>query len=173
MLKSSAESKAALLDRYAQKFGVSLFDYGTVRDYCDSCDYLPSLSVLQHDLKDLQRPWAVKTALSLLPAGSRLLEIGAGQPLVAAFLASIGYDVTVVDPYDGTGGGPTDFDQFVHLYPSVRIIRAQFGLDLPQVQGQAFDAIYSISVLEHIAEPGLGALFHAISARVRLGGWSF
>jgi hypothetical protein len=61
----------------------------------------------------------VKAALGLLPVGSRLLEIGAGQPLVAAFLAELGYDVTIIDPYDGSGGGPTDYQLFVQLYPNV------------------------------------------------------
>src|SRR5712692_5097989 len=99
MRSFSPTEKDALLKRYAGRFPIKAFDYGTVRDYCDSCDHLPWLSSAQNDLKDLQRPWTVKAALGLLAPGSRLLEIGAGQPLVAAFLAELGYDVTVIDPY--------------------------------------------------------------------------
>src|SRR5207248_2905039 len=102
MYQLTDEQKAALIARYSGRFPVPMFSYGTVRDYCDSCDNLPWLSSVQNDLKDLQRPWTVKATLGLLPPGSRLLEIGAGQPLVAAWLANLGYRVTIVDPYDGS-----------------------------------------------------------------------
>src|SRR5437588_1747501 len=167
------EQKAALIARYSGRFRVPPLSYGTVRDYCDSCDYLPWLSTLQHDLKDLQRPWTVKAALGLLPSGSRLLEIGAGQPIVAAVLAELGYSVTVIDPYDGSAGGPTQFEDFIQAYPKVRIIRAQFQPDVPQLKHQRFDAIYSISVLEHVPEPALRVLFQAISAHLESHGRSF
>src|ERR1700755_1440750 len=104
--------KAVLIERYAGRYAVPFCSYGTVEDYCDSCDHLPSFSTVQNDLKDLQRPWTGKAALSLLPKGSRLLEIGAGQPLVAGLLADLGYEVTVIDPYDGSGRGPTEFERF-------------------------------------------------------------
>jgi hypothetical protein len=173
MQELSEMAKVGLVGRYGGKFRVDAFGYGTVRDYCDSCDHLPSLSSVQNDLKDLQRPWTVKAALGLLPKGSRLLEIGAGQPLVAGLLADLGYDVTVIDPYDGSGGGPTEFQSFIHLYPTIRIIRDQFRLDAPQLKDEIFDGIYSISVLEHVLEPELGALFQAVSSHLRPGGQSF
>ena len=173
MLSLNSFEKEALIARYGGKFPVEPVGYGTVRDYCDSCDHLPWLSTLQHDLKDLQRPWTVKAALGLLPRGSRLLEIGAGQPVVAATLAELGYSVTVIDPYDGSGRGPTQFEDFVQAYPKVRIIRSQFQPDVPQLKHQKFDAIYSISVLEHVPEPGLRALFLGISAHLESHGRSF
>jgi 2-polyprenyl-3-methyl-5-hydroxy-6-metoxy-1,4-benzoquinol methylase len=165
--------KQELFARYSGKFQVDTLSYGTVRDYCDSCDHLPWLSSLQHDLKDLQRPWTVKAVLGVVAPGARLLEIGAGQPIVAALLAELGYSVTVVDPYDGSGGGPTKFNDFVRVYPTVRIVRAQFQPDLPELKSQRFDAIYSISVLEHILEPTLQRLFEAISRHLEPGGQSF
>ena len=134
----SPMERTALIERYAGKFPVEPLAYGTVRDYCDSCDHLPRLSTLQNDLKDLQRPWTVKAALGLLPPGSRLLEIGAGQPLVAALLAELGYDVTVIDPYDGSGRGPTEVENFMQLYPNIRIIRDQFRLGVPELKNQIF-----------------------------------
>jgi SAM-dependent methyltransferase len=165
--------RETLLRRYSGRFVPPPLGYGTVRDYCDSCDYLPSLSSAQNDLKDLQRPWTVKAALGLLPQGARLLEIGAGQPLVAAFLAELGYAVTVVDPYDGSAGGPREFETFTKLYPKVRILQGRFESDLPELCGEIFDGIYSVSVLEHIPEPALGALFQAISSHLPPGGKSF
>ncbi len=165
--------KETLLTRYHQTFTIPSLSYGTVRDYCDSCDHLTLLSSAQNDLKDLQRPWTIKAALGLLSPGATLLEIGAGQPLVAATLAELGYNVTVIDPYDGSGGGPTNFDEYVRSYPKLRIIRDQFRIALPQLVDQTFDGIYSVSVLEHIPEPSLGELFQAISHHLRGNGWSF
>ena len=75
--------------------------YATVRDYCDSADHLPALASVNGDLKDVQRPWTLKAILGRVPSGGRLLEIGAGDPHVADMLARIGYDVTLIDPYDG------------------------------------------------------------------------
>ena len=72
------EQKAALIARYSGRFHVPPLSYGTVRDYCDSCDHLPWLASVQNDLKDLQRPWTIKATLGLLPPPARLLEIGAG-----------------------------------------------------------------------------------------------
>jgi SAM-dependent methyltransferase len=173
MYQLTDEQKAALIARYSGRFQVPLLSYGTVRDYCDSCDNLTQLSVLQHDLKDLQRPWTVKVALKLMKPGSRLLEIGAGPPLVAAMLADLGYDLTIVDPYDGSAGGPTEFQTFAQCYPKIRFVRNRFRLDLPQLEGELFDGIFSISVLEHVPEPELQAVFAAIATHLRPGGHSF
>jgi 2-polyprenyl-3-methyl-5-hydroxy-6-metoxy-1,4-benzoquinol methylase len=169
----SASEKDALINRYHAAFAVPPLSYGTVRDYCDSCDYLPCLSNVQGDLKDLQRPWTVKAALGLLPAGSRLLEVGAGRPLVASLLADLEYHVTVIDPYDGSDRGPTEFENFVRLHPNIRIIRDRFRRGLPQLKDETFDGIYSISVLEHIPEPALGEVFRAVSFHLRPRGKSF
>ncbi|MBV9009825.1 MAG: class I SAM-dependent methyltransferase [Verrucomicrobia bacterium] len=166
-------SKEFILKRYRGNFAVPPISYGTVRDYCDSCDYLPGLSTAQNDLKDLQRPWTLKAALGLTPPGGSLLEIGAGEPFVAALLSDLGYNVTVVDPYDGSGRGPTAFKHFVRKYPKVRIVKAELRDGLIDLQPGNFDGIYSISVLEHITEPSLGAMFQAIKSFLRPGGWSF
>src|SRR4029077_4840355 len=133
MYQLTDEQEAALIARYSGRFHVPLRSYGTVRDYCDSYDHLPWIASVQNDLKDLQRPWTIKATLGLLPPPARLLEIGAGEPLVAACLAQIGYEVTVVDPYDGSGGGEQVVELFTQAYPQVRIIRAPFQLGLPDL----------------------------------------
>lgn len=165
--------KAALIERYAGRYAVPFCSYGTVEDYCDSCDQLPWLASVQNDLKELQRPWAFKATLGLLPPPARLLEIGAGEPLAAAYLAQLGYEVTVVDPYDGSGGGPQQFEMFKQAYPQVRIIRDRLRLGLPELAGDVFDGIYSISVLEHIPKAAVAELFEAITAYLRSGGFSY
>src|SRR5207248_6507130 len=62
-------------------------DLATVKDFVDSHEYLRPLATVQGDLKDVQRPWAVKAILANVPRGGRVLEIGAGQPFVADLLA--------------------------------------------------------------------------------------
>jgi len=151
-------------DRYAGH-AVPRLSYATVRDYVDSAEQLPSLATASHDLKDVQRPWALKAILGSIPPGSRLLEIGAGEPLVAELLAALGYDVTVVDPYDGRDGGPADLEAIRAASPHVRIVPGLFPRDIGD--GERFDGIYSISVLEHLPLEELDDLGEEIA---RFGG---
>jgi 2-polyprenyl-3-methyl-5-hydroxy-6-metoxy-1,4-benzoquinol methylase len=53
------------------------------------------------------------------------------------------------------------------------MFRDHLQRDLPQLQEEIFDGIYSVSVLEHVPEPALGELFQAVSAHLRPGGQSF
>jgi glycosyltransferase involved in cell wall biosynthesis len=167
----------SLLDRYSNSFHVPEFSYGTVKDYCDSCDNLPALSSAQGDLKDQQRPWMVKAILGSLHLDflrtQRLLEIGAGEPLVAQVLAELGYEVTVVDPYDGSGNGPTEFQKYVKAYPLVQIYRCRFStITCDMLDAGSFDCIYSISVLEHLNPHELIDVYEAIQRFLRSGGYS-
>jgi glycosyltransferase involved in cell wall biosynthesis len=139
--------------------------YATVRDYCDSADRLPDLATANGDLKDVQRPWALKTILAAIPAGSRLLEIGAGEPIVADRLAQLGYDVTVIDPYDGRDRGPSEYDELRRRYRRVRMLRGVFPVDVPA--GETFDCVYSISVLEHLPPDAVEAVCRGIVDHAR------
>lgn len=153
------ERPAALAERYAGR-GTPGIGYATVRDFCDSMDQMPALASASGDLKDQQRPWMVKTILGSVPQGGRLVEIGAGHPFVASILARLGYHVTIVDPYDGSGNGPREFEHFSASCPEVRFIRSLFNAETPGLEPATFDAIYSISVLEHVpldAVPGVCA----------------
>src|SRR5262249_41797768 len=134
-------------DRYAGRAAPRL-GYGTVRDYVDSTERLPALATTSRDLKDVQRPWAVKAILGCVEPGSSLREIGAGEPVVAELLARLGYDVTVVDPYDGRDRGPADVDAMRAAAPHVHVVQGLFPRNL--AEDARFDCIYSISVLEHL-----------------------
>jgi uncharacterized UPF0146 family protein len=137
-----------LVDRYGGNFPLPAASYGTVEDFADSLDTMPNLAGANFDMKDLQRCWMLKAILGNVPVGSRLLEIGAGEPLVAGALSRLGYDVTVVDAYDGSGNGPKEFETFRSAYPDLTFVREHFP---PQTEvGDDFAAIYSISVLEHV-----------------------
>jgi hypothetical protein len=145
-------------ERYRGSFEVEPLSYGTVRDLADSRDHLAGLARAAHDMKDLQRCWIVKAILGSVERGGRLVEIGAGEPLVADLLSRLGYEVTVVDPYDGSGNGPVEFERFRAAYPEVSFIRERFPAEgLPP----GIACVYSVSVLEHVPLERIGAVVDA------------
>ncbi len=155
---------------YRGRFPVEELSYGTVRDFADSLDNLGGLARASGDMKDLQRCWMVKAILGTVERGGALIEIGAGEPLVAGLLTRLGYSVTVVDPYDGSDQGPVEFERFARDHPEVEFIRERFppsgGLPGP-VAG-----IYSISVLEHLPVESMGTVMGAATAALASGGCS-
>lgn len=171
-LLSDAQA-AAILGRFGDRPQQPCeISYATVRDFCESADLLSQITPSDGDLKNVQRPWAVKTIVSRIRPPARLLEIGGGEPIVSGFLAELGYDVTLVDPYDGFGNGPTDYDRYVEHFPHVRILRGYFQPEMTDFDPASFDAIFSISVLEHISESALPNCFDAIARFLRPGGAS-
>ena len=165
----AAEIRAGFSELRADE-GVS---YATIRDYCDSVDFLPKITKVDGDLKNVQRPWAVKTLLWLLPPPARCLEIGGAEPSVRGALSELGYDVTLVDPYDGCGNGPTEFERYAALFPHVNIVRAYLSPSMPQFRPSSFDAVFSVSVIEYLPAGGaLDVCFRATAELLRPGGAS-
>jgi len=162
---------AQLIAKY-KGMSVSKIAVATVRDFCDSWDNMRPMASISHDLKDVQRPWMIKALLASVPIGSKLCEIGAGEPFVADFLSRCGYEITVVDPYDGRGRGPTEFGAFSVNYPNIRFVRANFGSETPSLADRYFDAIYSISVLEHVPRGNIVSLCQGIKRYCKIGGTS-
>jgi methyltransferase family protein len=169
---NSPNQAAAIVARFAATEQRSETSYATVRDYCESLDNLPQITGLDGDLKNVQRPWAVKALLRVVPPPARLLEIGGGEPVVSGFLSELGYDVTLVDPYDGFGNGPTEYEKYVELFPAVKIVRAYFEPGQPAFPAASFDAIFSISVLEHLLPEAAANCFRAIGEALAPGGAS-
>ena len=96
----------------------------------DSFEHVKPLARAQGDLKDVQRPWTLKAILGSVPRGGRLLEIGAGHPYVAELLARLGYEVWIVDPYDGSGNGPVEYETFRAACPQLHFVRAASATSL-------------------------------------------
>jgi Methyltransferase domain len=159
-----------LLELYKGRYSCSEIGYGTVRDFADSRINLPDLCGLNGDLKNIQRAWMVKAILGTVPIGSNILEIGAGEPVVADMLTNLGYNVTIVDPYDGSGNGPTQFSEYKVKYPQIKIIRRLFDENLTMLPKNSFDAIYSISVLEHVPAEKAMPLARATKLFLKPGG---
>lgn len=165
-------SRQFLIDRYAKTSTQKAMGYATVRDFCDSADYIPQLCKPNGDLKNVQRPWIVKEILSQVPLGGKLLEVGGGIPAVAGFLTELGYEVTIVDPYEGAGNGPMEYEKYVQQYPHVNIIRTLFEPNLEGIAPASFDGIFSISVLEHIWGEPLENVYRGIRQFLRPTGKS-
>lgn len=163
---------ASVVARYADTSAVPQTSYATVRDFCDSADYLSQITRLDGDLKNVQRPWAVKALLGCIPPPARVLEIGGGEPIVSNFLAALGYDVTLVDPYDGSGNGPTDYERYRKTSPNIRIVRGYLLPEMEELRDETFHAIFSISVLEHLTAEMTKTCFDAITRFLELGGLS-
>jgi glycosyltransferase involved in cell wall biosynthesis len=141
--------------------------YASVRDYSDGVDHLPALATINRDLKDAQRPWVLKAVLGSVPKGGRLLEIGAGDPWVADLLVRLGYEVVVVDPYDGRDRGPAEFNQIKRQFPGITFLRGLFPEALSELGNAEFDCIYSISVLEHLPIEAVAPVFAGIAKHSR------
>jgi hypothetical protein len=170
-LKEPANA-AEIVARFPAAPKASETSYATVRDYCDSLDQLRQITGLDGDLKNVQRPWAVKALLRSVPPPARLLEIGGGEPIVSGFLNELGYDATLVDPYDGFGNGPTEYEQYVEAFPNVKIVRGYFEPRMPAFAPGSFDAIFSVSVLEHLSLEAATNAFRAIAEFLASGGAS-
>lgn len=159
-----------LAARY-REFSTDPLGYATVRDYVDSWEHLRPLASAQGDLKDAQRPWVFKAILGNVPEGGRVLEIGAGQPYVADMLSRLGYDVWIVDPYDGSGNGPREFETFRRGSPMVNFVRSTFGpASTDLVPAGVFDCVYSISVLEHVPLLEIDGVAEEIARTLRQSG---
>jgi hypothetical protein len=78
--------------------------------------------------------------------------------------------VTVVDPYDGSGHGPQEFERFRDSHPDIEFIRERFppSAGLPD----EVSCVYSVSVLEHIPLEELGGVIGAANALIGPDGCS-
>jgi hypothetical protein len=169
---SNAAAAAEIVARFPAANPAPETSYATVRDYCESLDHLPQITGLDGDLKNVQRPWAVKALLHSVPPPARVLEIGGGEPVVSGLLSELGYDVTLVDPYDGFGNGPTEYDTYVETFPNVKIVRGYFEPQMQTFAPAAFAAVFSVSVLEHLPPEAAARCFQAIGEFLAPGGAS-
>lgn len=161
-----------ILRRYPAGEPKAETSYATVRDFCDSADHLPQITSGDGDLKNVQRPWTVKALLRSIPPPARLLEVGAGKPAIASFLQQLGYEIIVVDPYDGSARGPVEFSKYQREYPAVTLVRDRMRPRLQLILRQRFDAIFSISVLEHLSDVGIIECFAGIAELLKPNGVS-
>lgn len=120
------------------------------------------------DLKYYQHLLAWQVLTASLPDGARVLEIGGGVSPLGRALATR-FDYANLDPLAGAGNGPTEAPAD---HPG-RLIRAGLGEFSTALADASFDAVFSVSALEHVPEdPDLWRALAADLARLaRPGGW--
>jgi 2-polyprenyl-3-methyl-5-hydroxy-6-metoxy-1,4-benzoquinol methylase len=87
----------------------------------------------------VELPYVLR-ALAGVPQGAAVLDVGATESLVALLLASLGYEVTALDPRP-----------YPLTHPRLEVVAAEVQDWEPE---RAFDAVVCLSTIEHI---GLGA----------------
>ena len=139
--------------------------------YCESLDHLPQITGLDGDLKNVQRPSAVKSILSQVPPPARVLEFGGGEPIVS-FASRTRLRNDPGRSLRWIRSSPTAYESFLQQFPHVKIVREYFRPGLPDIVPQSFDAILSVSVLEHLEGDSLTKCFDAVAEFLRPGGSS-
>ena len=121
------------------------------------------------DLKASQRCWTFHYARKYLPEAGRFLDVGGSRCELARVLSRLGYEVWVVDPYDGCGGGTTNFTRVRWKNPRIKFVRGYMGEDAPLPESY-FDMVSSTSVLEHMSADRHEAIWNQYLRVLRDGG---
>jgi hypothetical protein len=124
------------------------------------------------------RLWEYPVAAGLiaenLPAGSRLIDVGAGVTPLAPFLTSQGYIVDTVDPSPTTRRWPPrpDWNEWDFLdYGAAGLANHSWNCTLDKLPRRPpSDGVYSISVIEHVPAAARRSMLAEISTRTRPGG---
>jgi hypothetical protein len=128
--------------------------YATVADYAESIDAMPHFMAASMPPLGPQRGWAIKALVSTVPEGAAILELAGSSPLAGGVLARLGYDVTVLDPFDGTASEPHTFTAVTRNYSALEFIRDQLPPTAPLPRTYA--AVYSLGLLDRL-EPARAA----------------
>ena len=119
-------------------------------------------------------PVAAELIMEHLPAGSRLVDVGAGVTPLTPFLTSRGYVVDTVDPSEMYRKWPPaeDWNEWGFLdYAEAGLGHRSWNTTLGELpESTVFDGAFSISVIEHIPATGRRALLKDIALRLRPGG---
>ena len=142
--------------------------YSRVSDYTRYFDRYPTLMYPKGDLKDVQRPWALEKTRELVQPNGLVVDLGGGGCQLASELMKT-HQVTVVDPFDGSGGGLRDPKPFRQKYPGLTIVQGKLDSE-SNLTG--FDAVITTSVVEHIPPAHHRDTVEGIRRALRVGGYS-
>lgn len=92
----------------------------------------------------LQMKWLLKKASEHVPSATSLLDIGAGTGLLVAEARRMGLDAVGVEPSQSLVAAARELNQ-------VDLLQGTFPH--PETEGQEFDLIFLVDVIEHVAQP--------------------
>jgi hypothetical protein len=144
--------------------------YATVADYAESVDAMPHLMAASAPPLGPQRGWAIKTLVATVPEGGAILELAGSSPLAAGVLARLGYEVTVLDPFDGTASEPHTLTAVTRNYSALEFIRDHLPPTAPLPRQYA--ATYSIGLLDRLEPARAVAVMEAALTALEPGGIS-
>jgi len=129
------------------RFHLTTLGYPKVSEHTEYLTLYPDL--MGQSLKEMQRAWVCDFLCKNLPAKSKVLDLGGSACELADALSKSpkAFDVTVIDPYDGSGNGPSTPEPFKRKYPHINIVR---GFLNEETNLSGYAAVISSSVIEHI-----------------------
>nr|VFJ43162.1 MAG: Methyltransferase domain-containing protein [Candidatus Kentron sp. DK] len=135
-----------------------MFRFVTKKDYWD----VLNSNILDNIKEKKDFSWHLKSiqdaiAFSYLHefSGKYIAEIGGGN---SRLLSSLAMNNTCfnIDEFNGAGGGPRK----ECVLPGVKNILARIGSFSGSIESEQFDAIFSISVVEHVPNEGISDFFN-------------
>jgi ubiquinone/menaquinone biosynthesis C-methylase UbiE len=97
--------------------------------------------------------------------GCRIAEVGGGQSRVLEKLSKKN-ECWNIDKLEGIGGGPSEYK----TSSNIRLVRAYLGDFDSRIPNDYFDVVFSISVIEHVLDDQLHAVFCDMARILKYGG---
>jgi len=99
----------------------------------------------------------------------RVAEIGGGYSRTLPFFHEKGRQCWNIEPFEGIGNGP----RVAKLMDGIESFSIFLGEFSPQLKDDYLEAVYSISVIEHVADNKIPAFFQDMFRITRKGGQSW
>lgn len=145
-----------------------MYHFITKHEYCEALDIVEIGNATQKNchfgLKHAQDACTLHKILPL-PAG-KVAEIGGGISRTLPFLYSKGWACWNIEPFEGAGNGPRKSCSLT----GVECVNSYLGAFSPLLKDAEFDLVYSISVIEHVADADLTAFFQDMFRILKPGG---